>query len=80
MVKAILVLAASLGAALPALGQELTEKTLDSWYSYIVPKPNELTWRQIGWRPTLGEAWREACAKNKPILFWAMNGHPLGCT
>ncbi|HZU38042.1 MAG TPA: hypothetical protein VFA18_19125 [Gemmataceae bacterium] len=78
--KGTYVLAGVLVAALPAFGQSLTEKTLDSWYGYIVPKQSELTWQRIGWRPTLGEAWREARAKNKPILFWAMNGHPLGCT
>ena len=26
------------------------------------------------------EAWLEAQKKERPILLWAMNGHPLGCT
>jgi hypothetical protein len=74
-----LVVAAVL-AATPAAAQELTEKTFDWWYRYIVPKESELTWRKIGWRGTLREAWTDAQKQDKPLLFWAMNGHPLGCT
>ena len=77
--RAIFLVAAVL-AATPVAAQELTEKTFDTWYTYIIPKESELTWRKIGWRGTLGEAWSEAQKKDKPILFWAMNGHPLGCT
>jgi hypothetical protein len=73
-------LVAAVLATTPAPAQELTDKTFDSWYRYIIPKESELTWRRIGWRATLGEAWVEARKKDKPILFWAMNGHPLGCT
>jgi hypothetical protein len=73
-------LAAAVLATTPASAQELTQKTFDTWYKYIIPKESELTWRKIGWRPTLGEAWIEAQKQDKPILFWAMNGHPLGCT
>jgi hypothetical protein len=73
-------LVATLLAATPASAQELTEKTFDTWYNYIIPKESELTWSKIGWRGTLGEAWIEAHHQDKPILFWAMNGHPLGCT
>ena len=75
----VLLVAAVLAAG-PASAPELTEKTFDSWYRYILPKESELTWRRIGWRGTLGQAWIEAHKKDKPILFWAMNGHPLGCT
>lgn len=37
-------------------------------------------WLAIPWRPALGPAVLEASKKRKPILLWAMNGHPLGCT
>jgi hypothetical protein len=73
-IAAVLLAASSLAA------QELNEKTFDTWYAFILPKTSELAWRAIGWRGTLGEAWLEARTKDLPILFWAMNGHPCGCT
>ena len=71
---------AALLAASSLAAQELKDGTFDTWYSYILPKENELAWRTIGWRETLGEAWLEAQKKDMPVLFWAMNGHPCGCT
>jgi hypothetical protein len=76
----IRLIAAALLAASSLTAQELNEETFDTWYSSILPKKSELTWRTIGWRETLGEAWIEAQQKDLPILLWAMNGHPLGCT
>jgi hypothetical protein len=73
-----------IAAALMALSSlaalEPEKVTFDTWYSYILPKTRELSWRTIGWRGTLGEGWLEAQAKDMPILLWAMNGHPCGCT
>lgn len=37
-------------------------------------------WRSIGWRADLASAVLEASKARRPILLWAMNGHPLGCT
>jgi hypothetical protein len=45
----------------------------------IKPRPEELRWMQIPWETDLWEARRRARAAGKPILLWAMNGHPLGC-
>ena len=73
-------IAAALLASSSLAAQELKQETFDTWYSYILPKTSELAWRTIGWRGTLGEAWLEAREKDMPILFWAMNGHPCGCT
>jgi hypothetical protein len=73
-------IAAALLASSSLAAQELRQETFDTWYSYILPKTSELTWRTIGWRGTLGEAWLEAREKGMPILLWAMNGHPCGCT
>lgn len=73
-------IAAALLASWSLAAQELKEEMFDTWYSYILPKTSELTWRTIGWRGTLGEGWLEAREKDKPILLWAMNGHPCGCT
>lgn len=76
----ILLLAAALWASTPLAAQELNDDTFDKWYAFILPKESELSWRKIGWRETLGEAWLEAQQKDMPILLWAMNGHPCGCT
>jgi hypothetical protein len=46
----------------------------------IVPRSDELTWRAIPWRPTLRDGVVDATAAEKPVLLWAMNGHPLGTT
>lgn len=59
--------------------QELTEETFGKWCSYILPKEKELAWRKIPWRRTLWDGVREAQTKDMPLLFWAMNGHPLDC-
>jgi hypothetical protein len=45
----------------------------------IKPRPEELRWMQIPWETDLWEARRRAHEAGKPILLWAMNGHPLGC-
>ena len=34
----------------------------------------------LGWRTELGAASAEAKALQRPILLWAMNGHPCGLT
>ena len=46
----------------------------------VMPKESELAWRRIEWRPVLWDAVIEAQEKDKPVLFWGMNGHPLACT
>ena len=45
----------------------------------IKPRPEEQRWTQIPWETDLWEARRLAREAGKPILLWAMNGHPLGC-
>lgn len=50
------------------------------WTKAIVPSEEERAWRKVGWRSALWQAVVEAHEKKKPILLWAMNGHPLGCT
>ena len=63
-----------------ALAQDVTDETYDALKSSILPPAEELAWRKIPWRPTFWEAVVEAQEKEKPILLWAMNGHPLACT
>src|SRR5262245_36089078 len=70
-------------AVLPAADvapPELNDQSFVRWRDLIRPKPKELSWEEIPWRTTFWDAVVEGQEKNKPILLWAMNGHPLACT
>lgn len=58
----------------------LSESTLVQLREYILPGAEDLAWETIPWRPSLWEAVVEGDRSDRPILLWAMNGHPLGCT
>jgi hypothetical protein len=58
----------------------LDEKNYKGWVDFIRATPDELKWEKLGWRPELGAAALEARALQRPILLWAMNGHPCGLT
>lgn len=47
---------------------------------FIQPDAKETAYREIGWRNQFWPAVQEAKRLGRPILFWTMNGHPLGCT
>ena len=53
---------------------------VDDWQRHIWPSPDEVRWMEIPWHPTFGGGLAAAGRAGKPLLFWAMNGHPLGCT
>lgn len=78
MLRAVVTLAILGSVALPA--QELRDENLDKWLDYIQPNVDELDWQEIPWRSRLDHALLEAGEKGRPVLLWAMNGHPLGCT
>jgi len=46
----------------------------------ILPAADELAWRAVPWRAEFRAALVEAGQAGKPVLLWAMNGHPLGQT
>lgn len=74
-------LAAVLGAATPlAQTQEFRGRSLDEWRALLEPSASELSYAEIPWHPSLWSALQEARELDRPILLWAMNGHPLGCT
>ena len=50
------------------------------WQEFITPTKSELAWAQIPWRTTFYDGLIESDIEQKPLLLWAMNGHPLGCT
>ena len=67
-------------AAVSAGTQSLRGRTLEEWRERIEPKASELAWTEIPWHASFWEAERAAQREQRPILLWAMNGHPLGCT
>ena len=42
-------------------------------------KPGSEAWRDVGWNPSLIDAQSIAVEKKRPLLIWAMDGHPLSC-
>lgn len=63
---------AALDALPPALQAEVTR--------LVLPAEGEDAWRSLHWIPVYADAVLEAERVDKPLLMWAMNGHPLGCT
>ncbi len=59
---------------------ELNEENYDHIREALICPKDESGWREIPWRPNLGEAIVEARKKKKPFLLWMMNGHPCGMT
>jgi len=74
--RVLTLLAVALSFQLPEIG----ESNFAQWRDAIRPKASELAFEDCDWRPTFWEAVVEAQSKGKPILLWAMNGHPLACT
>ena len=58
-------------------GGELTDASYAKWRDHVLPRSWEFSYRRISWRPSFWEAIIEAQEKDKPVLLWAMNGHPL---
>ena len=46
----------------------------------ICPEESETKWLAIPWRVSFWQGVQDSQIDGKPILLWAMNGHPLGCT
>lgn len=61
-----------------AFAQDATESA--EVRAHVLPDASELAWRSLGWRASLWQGVVDAYAAKRPILLWAMNGHPLGCT
>ncbi len=70
-------IAASARAAEPA---KLTDATFEALRAAILPTKDEERWREIPWRTSTWDALVEAAETVRPVLLWAMNGHPLACT
>jgi len=71
-------LAAGVSAADPP--GELSLKTLPDWRELIRPKTADVCFKEVNWLPTFWDGVMAGQKDDKPILLWAMNGHPLACT
>lgn len=58
----------------------LDDKNLKTWVEFILPSAEDAAWERLGWRTELHAAAAEARALQRPVLLWAMNGHPCGLT
>lgn len=63
----------------PAL-LELEPAQLEAWREHVRPDAAELAFEALPWIPSFSEGLERADEEGRPLLFWAMNGHPLGCT
>jgi hypothetical protein len=59
--------------------EELTDKNYDTIRDYLLPKGEEEHWKSIDWRATFWDGVIDAQKEDKPIMLFAMNGHPFGC-
>jgi hypothetical protein len=86
-----LVLFAGLSSAAPARGDpadplaknslpELNDGTFQTLLDTILPKKRDLRWQAVPWRASFWDAVLRGAETDRPVLLWAMNGHPLGCT
>ena len=62
------------------LGPGVPDSDVQAIAARLRPTAEELTFREIGWRSAFFDAVVEAQSAKKPVLLWAMNGNPLGCT
>lgn len=59
---------------------ELSDATFDRLLAAIGPSDEEEAWRQLPWRTTFWQGVIDAQETDAPVLLFAMNGHPFGCT
>jgi len=77
----VLLAGCQLSASSPTLPQEPPKPApgLEAKVLSVLPSAAEDRWLRIPWRTNLVAARQEAQRLGKPILFWVMNGNPLGC-
>jgi hypothetical protein len=68
------------GAAADVVVPVLDATSVSAWSAYLSPTADELSWEAVDWLPTYSEGVAAAQSQRRPLLLWAMNGHPLGCT
>ena len=72
----LLSLATTSSAQLP----DLTKQTFQDYQAAIEADVAETAFLKINWYSQLHRAVKEAHQREKPLLIYVMNGHPLACT
>lgn len=57
---------------------KIDDKNYKAMVDLVRPTPEELRWKDVGWRNDLMTAVAEAKALQRPILLWSDQGNPLG--
>lgn len=65
---------------LTVLLNQVADDEIAKWRGQIIPAEKSLAWRSLAWHASLWDALRAAEKLDRPILLYAMNGHPLACT
>ena len=67
-------------AVLPKAGSVHLNSSVEELVRYVVPSDEELAWLDLGWKTSLASGLEAGAREGKPVLLWAMNGHPLAST
>lgn len=59
---------------------ELTDASYERVRKHVLPSAEEEAWRKNAWRTTFWQGVIDANKEDKPVMLFAMNGHPFGCT
>jgi hypothetical protein len=77
--KLLMLIASVLLVGAGSVAQPLTDQSVATWAAHIQPDEPESCWREVAWRESFRAGVRDSQIEGKPILLWAMNGHPMGC-
>lgn len=66
--------------AKPQKPPSLLKENYPEWRNYLLPTADQSAYMGVGFHTTLWEGVTRANLEDKPILLWAMNGHPMACT
>jgi len=80
MARWIRILGIGIAATSALMAQEPKDGAFDPQFASVIPNARDLAWRKIPWRANFWDAVIAAQEQEKPVLLWAMNGHPLACT
>lgn len=73
-------------AALPSIASTAPQgESPEAWdwraaIEHVLPEASETAWMGLPWEPSLRAGLVAGRQQAKPVLLWAMNGHPLAST
>ena len=77
--RLLLFVAAGLATCSALSAQEPDAAAFARVRNHVLPAVGEQAWRAIPWHDTLRQGLMVGHEQHRPVLLWAMNGHPLGC-